>query len=81
MNDLQPGVDAGELWLQGGATPLLAIAHERLDDLVVVHIAGGIRVDGRLASVNEDETITVIDKSRRYDIALASVAVIEGAKS
>lgn len=61
-------------------TPLLSIAHDRVGQDVDVHIAGGLTVTGRLTAVNDDETITVQDKARRYDIALGSVAVIEGAK-
>lgn len=61
--------------------PLVTAARERVGQDVVVHIASGFSVDGQLASVNDDETITVTDYTRRYDIALGSVAIIEGSKS
>lgn len=61
--------------------PLHAAAQRRLDEDVVVHIAGGITVDGRLLSVNDDQTITIRDEKRQYDIALDAIGVIEGKKS
>ena len=61
--------------------PLLAKARERHGQDVVVHIVGGMQVPGRLVVVDDDEaTITVVKGDQQYDIALQSIAVLEGAR-
>lgn len=82
----QDAADAVDPWTAGQVElvqvdpPLRAAAEDRLTQHVIVHIIGGMEVEGTLRSVNEDLTVTVDDRSRRYDIALSSVAVIEGAR-
>lgn len=68
--------------LSAFAPPLVAAARARIGQDVVVHFSAGFSVDGdRLLAVNDDETITIDDQVHRFDIALGSVAVIEGSRS
>lgn len=61
--------------------PLLDKARARMNQQVTVYIAGGIKVTGRLTAADDtDLTLTVVDRDLEYDIALGSVAVIEGAR-
>lgn len=71
----------GELQELEVVVPLLAKARERLGQDVVVHIVGGMQVAGRLTEVDDDEaTITVVKGDQQYDIALQSIAILEGAR-
>lgn len=73
-----PAFEAGAVELVSMDPPLLEAAKDRLTQEVVIHILGGMQLEGTLESVNDDLTITVRDRRRRYDVALASVAVVEG---
>lgn len=75
-----PVVDsaAGTVELVSMDPPLLDACKERLTDNVTVHIIGGMSVEGTLFAVNDDLTITVRDRNRRYDIAIAAIAILEG---
>lgn len=58
--------------------PLKSVAERRVGQDVVIWIPGGMKVDGELRSVNDDDTITIREARREFDVALQSVAVIEG---
>lgn len=81
--DLQPGVDADELWLQPEpqerrvAAPMLAAARDHLGERVVIHIIGGMQVPGRLYAIDEDDgTLVVTAGENTYHVALHAVAVL-----
>lgn len=58
--------------------PLLEKARDHLREMVTVWIPGGMKVDGRLVDVDEDDaTLTVQDKNHDYVVALQSIAVLE----
>lgn len=70
--------EAGTVELVSMDPPLLDACKERLTDNVTVHLVGGMSVEGTLHAVNDDLTITVRDRNRRYDIAIAAIAILEG---
>lgn len=70
--------DQGSVELVSMDPALLDAATTRLTHNVIVHVIGGMEVEGTLQAVNDDLTITVVDRRRQYDIALSSIAVLEG---
>lgn len=79
--ELQPGVDASELWqeaeLRSVGAPLLRKAQEALGQPVVIHIIGGMQVSGRLNDIDEEDgTLTLLDGTGRFHVALHAIAVL-----
>lgn len=66
-----------ETFLGPAVVPLLEQAHELHNRDVIVFIAGGIQVDGRLADVDDDALVlTVEDQDHRFYVAVESIAVL-----
>jgi hypothetical protein len=66
--------------LPSPSIPLSTRAAALVGKAVVVHITGGMSIDGVLEAVEDDLTLVVSEGRRRYDIALSSVAVVEAVR-
>lgn len=58
--------------------PMLERLRERVSQHVALHIIGGMVVDGRIESVNDDLTVTVYDRTDDIDqvVAVSAIAVM-----
>lgn len=79
-------IDPSAVWALPEATaelvqmaPLLQACRDRLSQTVTLHITGGMQVEGRLTRINEDDmTVIVVDRDDEFDVAIGSIAVVQG---